>query len=47
MAKLCWRVPSMAGSALKPGALTMVHSGEKFNTSSFVGRKNKLFAKIL
>src|SRR5690606_24498217 len=41
-AKLCCLVPSIAGSAINPGAAIMVHSGSKDKISSLVGLKNIL-----
>ena len=40
--KLPWRVPSIEGSALKPGAFTTIQSSLKFSSSDSSGLKNIL-----
>jgi hypothetical protein len=41
------RVPSMAGSALNEGTLTIVKLGSKVASSSSDGRRNRFSAKML
>ena len=45
--KLCWRVPSSAGFAIKLGAHKIVHCGSKEASCSSVGRINILSANKL